>query len=291
MVLSSVRNPPSTQPTASFSIYVRGPSGSTINYIVSGITVTMDTAIATTSMNIVPDSLTVGSTTTYTFTITQAIDIHQINDYAVLSLPSLMALPTTVSCTVISGISSINCIRASATSLKVVYLAAPSSSTISFSLANMQNYLIGDQATTYSLNVFNSGNYPMEKYTSYALTYSESTLTTVAINHDDNIALGEASNITLTVTNSFSLYSSLDRTLTQLDVTIPAQFTIGTTCTVTGGGTCSPFSSSVYRITNVGLSLTSLNINLNSVVLDYFNPTSPSFSLVYTYNSYNVSAK
>lgn len=120
------------------------------------------------------------------------------------------------------------------------------------------------------------------------LSYTESTLTSVTINNDDNIALGEASNITLTITNSLTLYSSLDLTLTQIDITIPAEFTIGSVCTSTSG-TCVKFSDSIYRVTNVGLSMTNLNITLTDLQLNYFDPTSGTFKLVYTYNGLNVS--
>ena len=61
----------------------------------------------------------------------------------------------------------------------------------------------------------------MEEYLVQGVTYSESTLTSVTTNNDSNIAVGELSNITLTISNSLALYASLNRTLTQLDITIP----------------------------------------------------------------------
>ena len=194
---------------------MRGPSGSTINYIITGITVTMDTPITSTSISIVPGSLVVGSIVTYTFTLDQAIDIHETNDYLVIDVPALMTLPTTITCTTIAGITSVSCLRSSATSLKVIYNADPTATLISFSFGGMENYRVADTSVSFSFKIYNQGNYQMEQKTT-GVTYTESIITSAALNHDDNIALGEESNITITLTNSFSLYGSFDAALTVL---------------------------------------------------------------------------
>lgn len=100
-----------------------------------------------------------------------------------------MALPNPLSCSVVSGITNMSCIAVSNTQLKVVYLSAPSS-VIQFNIASFVNYLVGDQSVPYSLSVFDSANFKMEEYLSQSLTYSESTLTSVNVNNDSNIALG-----------------------------------------------------------------------------------------------------
>lgn len=41
----------------------------------------------------------------------------------------------------------------------------------------------------------------------------------------------------------------------------------------------------------MGLTLSLVNITMSNVLLSYFNPTSTSFGLVYTYNGFNVSYK
>ena len=89
------------------------------------------------------------------------------------------------------------------------------------SVSGITNYLVGDQTVNYALAIFDSGDYKMEEYLVQGVTYSESTLTSVTTNNDSNIAVGELSNITLTISNSLALYASLNRTLTQLDITIP----------------------------------------------------------------------
>lgn len=149
----------------------------------------MNVAATTTDFNINPSSNIVSTSTSYSFQISHAISPHSINDYAIITIPSLMTLPNPLSCSVVSGITNMSCIAVSNTQLKVVYLSAPSS-VIQFNIASFVNYLVGDQSVPYSLSVFDSANFKMEEYLSQSLTYSESTLTSVNVNNDSNIALG-----------------------------------------------------------------------------------------------------
>ena len=45
----------------------------------------------------------------------------------------------------------------------------------------------------------------------------------------------------------------------------------------------------MYRVTNVGLALTNLNITMKKLTLSYYDPSSDTFKVTYTYNSKNVS--
>ena len=121
----------------------------------------MTTPISTGTFTIVPDDMIVGETVPYVFTITQSIDIHEVNDYAVFTIPSLMALPNTVACTVVSGITTVTCVRVSATTLRVTYTSAPTNNIISFSVADMINYKIGDDPVTYTLKIYDELDYEM----------------------------------------------------------------------------------------------------------------------------------
>lgn len=149
----------------------------------------MSVAATTTSFVINPSSSIVSTSTSYSFQITHTISPHSINDYAIITIPSLMTLPTPLSCSVVSGISNISCIAVSNIQLKVVYVSTPSS-VIQFNLLSVVNYLVGDQSVSYTLQIFDSGNYKMEEYLSQLIAYSESTLTSVNTNNDSNVALG-----------------------------------------------------------------------------------------------------
>ena len=58
LVINNVRNPPSFKPTNTFKLYFRGVS-SVINYMESGMIVTMSTATTIDSVAITPSSLVV----------------------------------------------------------------------------------------------------------------------------------------------------------------------------------------------------------------------------------------
>lgn len=161
MTFSNIRNPPSLKQTSTFKIYVRGSTGSIINYIQSGVTITMNTSATVSSYSVSPNSLTVGDITPYTLTISHSIPIHTANDYAIITIPSLMSLPSSLSCTALSGISSVNCLPVSNTVFKIIYTSSPSSTTIQVSILNITNYLIGDQSVSYSLSIYDSLDYLM----------------------------------------------------------------------------------------------------------------------------------
>ena len=160
ITLSNILNPPSFKPSGTFKIYTYGPVGNLINYLDSNLIVTMNIAVTTTSFTVSPSNNTVVALTTYNFQISHSISPHSINDYAIISIPSLMAVPLTPSCTAISGITTVNCFAVSSTQFSVKYITAPSNS-IQFNLTGMTNYLIGDQVVNLALNIFDSDGFLM----------------------------------------------------------------------------------------------------------------------------------
>jgi hypothetical protein len=131
-----------------------------IDYKTSGLNVTMTTPANTLAFSVTPATLFIGNVTTYQFTINQAVLAHSINDYAIITFPPSMTVPTSPSCTINSGISSIACSQISTTQLKVLYKATPSQN-IAFSLASVTNYLIAGVAINYSLSIYDSNDYLM----------------------------------------------------------------------------------------------------------------------------------
>ena len=120
----------------------------------------MNTAATTTSFTVTPSNNTVGTSTTYFFQISHSISPHSINDYARITFPSLMTVPLTPNCIATSGISTVGCIAVSSTQFSVNYITTPSN-IIQFSLAGITNYLIGDQAVNFALDIFDSGGFLM----------------------------------------------------------------------------------------------------------------------------------
>jgi hypothetical protein len=150
LTLSNILNPPSIAPSSSFQVYTYDQSGSVLDFKVSGLSVTMQVQALILDFSVTPATLLVGSVTTYKFSITHAILTHSVNDYAIISFPPGMTVPNTPLCTPITGIITLTCSQFSSSQLMVTYTSVPSQ-TISFSLANTQNYFIADQSTLYSL--------------------------------------------------------------------------------------------------------------------------------------------
>jgi hypothetical protein len=124
LTLSGILNPPSLQPTTSFSIATFGPLGQ-VNYVSTGLTVTMLTPAISTAFSITPLSLTVHAPTKYTIGFTFAVP-HSANDYFDLSIPSSMAFSASPACTQISGFSGITCSTINTTTIRITISAAPS---------------------------------------------------------------------------------------------------------------------------------------------------------------------
>lgn len=159
--LSNIRNPISFRPSATFKVYTRGPTGSLINFMDAGLTVTMNVAATTSAFSVTPTSLVVGNVTSYTFQVTHIISPHSATDYLTISFPSLMALPGTLSCTAVSGVTSVSCMSLSTSQLKIIYNTTPGA-TVQISLSGVTNYLVGDQTVNYALAIYDSGDFKME---------------------------------------------------------------------------------------------------------------------------------
>ena len=92
---------------------------------------------------------------------------------------------------------------------------------VQLTLQDIANYDLADFDVSFSVNVYDGEDYLMEQYAEYNVSFTEAQISSITVNNDDNIALGEVSNVTLTITNGFSINAAFDSTLTQVDVTIP----------------------------------------------------------------------
>ena len=235
IAISGVFNPPSLQPTASFSFSTFSPLGM-VNFINSGLTATMTTPATTTAFSISPLSSVVHSTQQYNLGFSLAVP-HQNGDYFTLTLPASMAISASPTCSGLSGISSVSCVLLNTTAIKVNLNAVPLAVS-QIAVFSIRNY---DVATSVSFQAFffDSGNFAMESTTVAAVTYTPAAITTFSLNNNNQIALYENSNITITLSTPFALDSSFTPALAALTVTPPASFgiTANTTC-ASSAGTC-----------------------------------------------------
>ena len=170
------------------------------------------------AFTVTPSSLIVHDTAVYTISIDHAISAHAINDYALITFPSLISVPAIPSCSPSSG--TITCSQQSSQILKVVYTSTPGN-IVQLTLQDIANYDLANFDVSFSVNVYDGEDYLMEQYAEYNVSFTEAQISSITVNNDDNIALGEVSNVTLTITNGFSINAAFDSTLTQVDVTIP----------------------------------------------------------------------
>jgi hypothetical protein len=279
IVLSGIYNPPSLQPTTTFSIKTYGPIG-IVDSIISGLLVTMTTPATTSSFTIAPLNDMVHTFTQYNLALTFAVP-HQNGDYFVMKIPASMAYSASPTCVPISGIVSVSCILLNLTAIKVNLGAVPSASA-QISISNIRNY---DVATSQSFQLFfyNSGNYDMEATGTASTTYSTMAISTFSVNNNDQIALYESSNLTVTLSTPFSMDSSFLANQTSLALTPPTGFSVNSNTTCTASiGTCLVANGSI-SVSGVGLTVTNLITTIKKITLPYFSPTSSSFTIVYGY--------
>ena len=251
-----------------------------VDSITSGLTVTMTTPATSTSFTIAPLNSIVHTLTQYNLAISFAVP-HQIGDYFIMQIPPSMTFSATPTCVPISGIASIGCILLNLTAIKVNLNAVPTASA-QISISNIRNY---DVATSQSFQLFfyNSGDFDMEVTPTGSTTYTPTAISPPTVSNNDQIALYESSNITLTISTPFTMDSSFLVNQTSLTLIPPTGFSItsNTSCTASIGS-CLVINGS-FVVSGVGLSVNNLIVTIEQITLPYFSPTSTSFSITYGY--------
>jgi hypothetical protein len=285
VVIGGATNPSSLAPTASFQLYTLGTLG-TVNYRNDSVTVTMSTPAISVAFSVTPGSLVVGSSTTYTFALS-FYGTHSSGEHLMLSLPDGMAVVGTPVCTALSGIASVACSSANASNLQIDLTAMPTNA-ISFSASSLQNYQVSSTLVSLQLVAYSAANYASEHTSAASLSFTAATLA-VSVSHDQQLALNEASSITLTVTAPFALSSTLSVSLTTLQIGLPAEIAplANTSCSVSTLS-CA-IAGSTFTVSSVGLSLSGLAVTLSNI-LPTFSASSSSFSLSYSYGGKAVAA-
>jgi hypothetical protein len=186
LVFNNVYNPPSLEPTNSFTMSTYGPLGE-VNYISTGVTITMTTPATSSAFSVNTLSLTVHATTQYTFSITTTVP-KLAGNYFRLSIPDSMAF-SGPSCLPVTGITNITCVIANSTSLVVTLSTTPTASTIVIAINSIRNYDISATAVPFQLFFFSTNTFATETTPVQSLTYTPDTITVVTVNNNDQIAL------------------------------------------------------------------------------------------------------
>lgn len=282
--ISGINNPPSLEPTTSFSIFTYGPLGQ-VNNLTSGLTLTVTIPATSTIFSLTSFSSTVHSFTDYTLTVTLAVP-HQANDYFLLKIPSSMAFSALPSCNALAGVASAGCLILNG-SLRVTLGGIPTGP-VQVNISAIRNYDIAETSVSFNVTFYSSTNFQMETTPNSSIIYTAATLSQCSVSNNDQIALNEASNITLTITTPFSIHSSFLVNGTSLKIVLPAELTLIANSSCNSGlGACAVSNGSAI-VSNVGLGLSSATVTLFNIQLASFNVSSSSFSVSFLYSGLNV---
>lgn len=287
ITLSGIINPPSLQPTSSFTIRTYGLLGM-INTITSGLTVTMASASTSTAFTIAPQVSTVHATSVYSLSFT-FFTPHSVNDYILLAIPASMQISASPSCAPTSGIGAVGCSAFNSTTAKMIMSLTPST-TIAFTFSSLRNYDISSTSISFQCYVYSSNGYLMETTPISSASYTADAITTFSVASNNQIVLNSASNITITLSAPFDISSTFTVALTSLLFTIPAEFTLiaNSSCTSTVGTSCGLISSTSFQVVAPGVSLIGITVAFLNILLPSLSGSSTSFSMQYLYSSKQI---
>jgi hypothetical protein len=125
------------------------------DYANTGLIVTMNNAYTLTSFALVPQISVVSTASLYTVNVVHVVPLLA-NDYILLNIDSSMNISSIVTCTPVTGLTTISCLRISNSQLKIIYVSAPSSQTLQYQISNITNYDIAGISLSLSALVYAS---------------------------------------------------------------------------------------------------------------------------------------
>lgn len=111
ITIQGARNPGTTQPTSSVAVYSKY-NGYIIDYVSSGLIITMTTANSFKSVTVAGSSSVVGSKSDLTFNISPFNPMYNAG-YINIYLPSTFICPSAPSCTVVALVKTVSCVQSS----------------------------------------------------------------------------------------------------------------------------------------------------------------------------------
>jgi len=158
ITIGGIQNPQSFKPTDTFKIRTFSALPSLTNFISSGIIVTMNTPYQLSTFSITPLISTVHADTKQTLNIVHVIPLS-VNDYLLVNFDSSMTISTSLTCSPLSGITTITCTKINNSQLKIAYTSSPSSQTLRFDINTVMNYDIAQTAISFTAVLYTSENF------------------------------------------------------------------------------------------------------------------------------------
>lgn len=282
--LSNILNPTSTKPSASLQLETFY-NGYLMEYLYSGITVTMTTPAALSFAAVVPTDTTVNAVTSYLVSLSFS-QTHYSGDSVIITIPSTITLRTGLTCSSSVGGLTVSCLQQSANVIRVTMTGTIGSS-LAVTISNFQNNWFANaniftiQTTTNSsTNTF----YVEESTVTVTMTPASLTVSYVGTN---SLALLSSSILSLRITSPFTLAPS-NPSLVKITVQLPSDFVGTASCSASLSGSVCSFSGSTYTISSLTSFTNTVNLTFTATA-GYFT-TSGSFSSSLNYNDSIVAA-
>ena len=287
--VSGLQNPPTLQPTASFTILTRTFDAYSIDGINSGVTVTMTTVPTFSQVQITPTSYYNGASTTYRFAVTVR-NPHYSGDYLEIVFPSAITFSNIPTCSAVSNLGSISGVK-SGQNLRVTlaFSSSPLAALLVFvfDVSTFTNPTSVEPFPSIGITSYSSAGYKREEtLTGITFTTLPNILSSITVEPENPIP-GAATSYTVQFTSVVAIPSA-----GSIAVRIPTEITVSSpTCTF-NQGVLGPSASCSYTeatrtilVTNGGPFSTTISFTIDGLT----NPSSGTSSTfqVYTYDGGN----
>jgi len=284
--IGNMINPLSTKTTDSLSVSTFY-NNLEMEYMNSGITLTLTTPTTLSNLTANPVSHIVNDITTYSFAIGLSQQ-HYSGDRFIITFPTTLKINSGFQCSSSTSGITVSCIKSSAQVLTVTITALTVPSNLNLSITNIQNnWYVSSSSITIQTTTNDTTYYYVEE-SSATVTLDHATITS-SYTPTNSLVLLSTSTLQISISNPF-IVTATNPSLLSLVIVPPADLTIitSTACTTSlTGTTCTP-SASVITVTQLTSFSNTISVTF-SATASYFI-TSSSFSINLSYNGSAVSS-
>lgn len=291
LTLSGINNPLSTAPTSSFTLQAYY-NGYLQEYMLTGLSVTMDTAAPIAGFSVTTTNNTVSQIANYTFAFT-FLTTHYSGDRVVLNIPTEITIGSGFQCTPVLGLIAVACTQTSSTVIEVVltFGTFPTDFKIGFTITGFTNNWLASPSSIGLVTTTNQTvRYYVEKGTAQ-LTYNPAQLV-FSVLQDQNIVLLSNSTLKLTVQSQYAITKATDTAKLYLLVSLPStSFTVFSgVCSVSAGSCKDATASNSFNLTGFGQFAASMSITIVAST-SYFTSASDPLTVSLFYGSDLIASK
>jgi hypothetical protein len=286
-IISNITNPSSTKTSNSFLISTYY-NNYLMEYLYNGITITMTTPATLSYFQVTPSDSSANALNMYTFDMNFLLT-HNSGDRVMITLPTSVTLSGVFSCSSLTTNVTVGCTQTSSSIIQfiITYTSVVYPSSLKFTLSNLTNNWYAG-TVSFGLQTTNNDTtfYYMEQATGVVNYQAANLIATV--NNDNSIVLMGTSQLTFTLTSSFTLTQATNTSMLYISFGVPTDFTpINSTCILSyPSAVCSNPTTQIFNLTNIGQFSTTLTVKFNASTT-YFTQSS-NFDIKLYYGSNTV---